>query len=292
MDGALPDVRTFTDEEVQSGQMDGGRASGQVAQGVEQEVVGAGQGDASWNRWTDEEWQRWNEGWWSWDQSAIAGRESAGDSWDPWRQWQGNLGDQRSPGWWDRAATKGDYSDPPPWSGWAHYRLWKRALTRWDTNTDVLLRRRSEKILKTFDYDLQAKLDHLSDQALQSQDYLRNIFGVLDVLAGEKEASEKRRAVRAALYEGPRKPEESLAQYSLRRDAQFSTASQYISIPDDLKAFMMEEQAGLSRQNLQNLRVLTGGVTDFRQVVRALQILDTSEDFADFGHGGRAHHEG
>lgn len=278
MDGALPDVRTFTDEEVQSGQMDGGRASGQVAQGVEQEVVGVGQGDASWSRWTDEEWQRWNEGWWSWDQSAIAGRESAGDSWDPWRQWQGNHGDQRSPGWWDRAATKGDYSDPPPWSGWAHYRLWKRALTRWDTNTDVLLRRRSEKILKTFDYDLQAKLDHLSDQALQSQGYLQSIFEVLDVLAGEKEASEKRRAVRAALYEGPRKPEETLAQYSLRRDAQFSTASQYISIPDDLKAFMMEEQAGLSRQNLQNLRVLTGGVTDFRQVIRALQILDTEDE--------------
>ena len=223
MDGALPDVRTFTGEEVESGQMDGGQASDQAA-------PGGGQGDVSWTRWTDEEWQQWNEGRWAWGHSAIANRG----------QWQGQQGDQRHSGWWDRTVVKGDYSDPPPWSGWQHFRLWKRALTRWNNNTDVLLKRRSEKILKTFDYDLQAKLDHLTDQALQSEDYLRNIFDVLDVLAGEKEASEKRRAVRAALYEGPRRSEETLAQYSLRREAQFTTAAQFINIPDDLKAFMME----------------------------------------------------
>ena len=113
--------------------------------------------------------------------------------------------------------------------------------------------------MKTFDWNLQARLDHLSDQSLQSPRYLQHIFSVLDVLAGEKEESEKRRVVRAALYEGPRKADETLAQYSLRRDSQFAMASQFVDIPDDLKAFMLEEQAGLSRQNLQNLRVLTGG---------------------------------
>jgi len=97
-------------------------------------------------------------------------------------------------------------------------------------------------------------------------------------LAGEKEESEKRRVVRAALYEGPRKADETLAQYSLRRDSQFAMASQFVDIPDDLKAFMLEEQAGLSRQNLQNLRVLTGGEQSFTKVVRALQVLDVDDE--------------
>jgi hypothetical protein len=122
--------------------------------------------------------------------------------------------------------------------------LWKRALVRWDSNTDVLLRRRSKKVLKSFDYDLQAKLDHISDQELQGAGYLNSIFAVLDILAGEKETSERRRVLRAALYEGPRRSDESLAQYALRREAQFMSVTPFINIPDDLKAFMLEERAG------------------------------------------------
>ena len=105
--------------------------------------------------------------------------------------------------------------------------------------------------MKVLDWELQSTLDHVPDQDLQSPKYLEHIFSVLDVLAGEKEESEKRRAIRAALYEGPRKSDPSLAQYSLRRDSQFSVASKYVQLPNDLKAFMLEEQAGLSRQNLQ-----------------------------------------
>ena len=41
---------------------------------------------------------------------------------------------------------------------------------------------------------------------------------------------------------------------------------------------MLEEQAGLSKQNLQNLRSLTGGTHDFSRVVKALQILDVDDE--------------
>ena len=98
---------------------------------------------------------------------------------------------------------------------------------------------------------------------------------MLDGLAGEKESSEKRRHVRAALYEGARKSDESLVQYALRREAQFSGADKYLTLPDELKAFMLEEQAGLSKQGVQNLRVLTGGSNNYREVRKALQIMDT-----------------
>ena len=46
------------------------------------------------------------------------------------------------------------------------------------------------------------RLDHIDDDTLTSKGYLTAILEVLDVIAGEKEDSEKRRAVRAALYEG------------------------------------------------------------------------------------------
>ena len=198
--------------------------------------------DAWTNQWTAEEWNEWNAGRWrardgqhsGSRRAAIGAGESTGDSPDPWTAWRGPGSWQNQ--WWDKPG-KGDYSDPPPWSGWSRYRLWKRSLTRWGSNTDVLLKRRSEKILKSMDWELQSKLDHLTDAELQGQDYLKVIFSVLDVLAGEKEESEKRRCVRAALYEGPRKSEETLAQYSLRREAQFTAASRYVNLPGRPQGF-------------------------------------------------------
>ena len=269
----MEDIRDFTGDLGGDGQPNEVRNDGQ---GLPSGEVTVQQPDG----WLEEEWRQWNQGWW-WFSSATAWapRESNGVSWDPWSCWRGHRGFQPwSDGAWDHQPTGGDFSDPPQWSGWSHYRLWKRALVRWNSNTDVLLRRRSKKVLKSFDYDLQAKLDHISDQELQGAGYLNSIFAVLDILAGEKETSERRRVLRAALYEGPRRSDESLAQYALRREAQFMSATPFINIPDDLKAFMLEEQANLSKQSVQNLRVLTGGSSDFRQVLKALRVLDTDEE--------------
>eukprot|EP00435_Cladocopium_sp_Y103_P025971 s1981_g6.t1 len=135
-------------------------------------------------------------------------------------------------------------SDPPGWPGFQHYRLWKKAVSRWHQSTDVKYWRRSEKILKSTDWELQARFEHISDQDLQGPNYLEHLFQVLDVLAGEKEFSEMRRSVRAALYEG----------------------------------FMLEEQAGLSKQALQSLRVLTAGNSEYEAVKQALRVIDIEEE--------------
>lgn len=103
-------------------------------------------------------------------------------------------------------------------------------------------------------------------------------MAILDVLAGERSSSEKRRTIRAALYEGSRRSDESLAQYALRREAQFANADPFMTIPDELKAFLLEEQANLNKQNLQNLRTITAGSQDYSSVKKALQILDTQEE--------------
>ena len=52
---------------------------------------------------------------------------------------------------------------------------------------------------------LQARFEHLTDGDLTDPDYLNRILSVLDVLAGEKQSTEKRRAVRKALFEGSRR---------------------------------------------------------------------------------------
>ena len=80
------------------------------------------------------------------------------------------------------------------------------------------------------DCELQPKFEHIPDADLQGPQSLWQLFQVLDVLTGEREHTEMRRSVRAALYEGARGGDETLGQYFLRREAQFSTASRFIEI--------------------------------------------------------------
>ena len=246
-------------------------------------------GNARQGQWTEEEWRQWNAQWWrhaaasaSDGNGALPAQAASGQPLDS--SWgRGSYGWHGSRPEWDYGNNgkwygKGEFGDPPAWPGWGHYRLWKKAVQRWDRNTDIAVWRRSDRLLRVLDWELQQKLEHLPEDDLASTAYLDMILQVLDVLAGEKIESEKRRKVRAALYEGGRQAHESLAEYSLRREAQFAGAAPYVSLPDDLKAIMMEEQAGLSRQGLQNLRVLTQGNANYDQVKRALRILDTEEE--------------
>lgn len=266
--------------------------------------------------WTEAEWAEWNKKWY-WGQSWMSGSQwyasgeagqrdgAAGaaasttlpasgvehsDPWharngDPWSRRTSTSGAPpavdhgRQGGWWQSGHyAKGDYSDPPAWPGWSNYRLWRRAILRWNHNTDVSVWRRAEKVLKTLEWDLQAKLDHVSETTLASPAYITEILGVLDVLAGEREDSEKRGAVRAALFEGNRRGDESLAQYALRRESQFEVASRYIAIPEEIKGILLEEQSGLSKQSMQSLRVLTKGQHSYSEVRKALQVLDLDEE--------------
>eukprot|EP00913_Durusdinium_trenchii_P017415 g16371.t1 len=171
----------------------------------------------------------------------------------------------------DGRGEKREWSDAE-WAEWNKRWYW------WDSNTDVAVWRRAEKILKTLDWGLQAKLDHVSEATLASPAYLSEILRVLDVLAGENDESERRRAVRAALFEGTRKSDESLAQYALRRESQFENASRYMSIPEDIKGILLEEQSGLSKQGMQSLRVLTRGRRSYSEVKKALRVLDLDEE--------------
>lgn len=136
------------------------------------------------------------------------------------------------------------------------------------------------------DWDLQARFEHLSDQVITGPDYLTAVLDILDVLAGEKQASEMRRVVRKALFEGGRKNEESISQFALRRDQDFSMAEKYLQIPDDLKGIMLEEHANLSKQAMLNLRTLTGESNDYRMVSQALKVLDLEEE--SLSHKGKS----
>ena len=209
-----------------------------------------------------------------WQQQPWQGQSWSSASWGQ-GGWQGR--DWQSWGWWQpTSTTKGDFSDPPTWGGWASYRLWKKALARWDQNTDVPVWRRFEKLSKQLDWDLQSRLEHVDEKVLAGPGYLQAIFGILDGIAGEKDVSEKRRVVRAALFEGQRKKDETLS---------FAGADRYLTIPSELKAFILEETAALSRQGVQNLRTLTGGAADFDKMVGALKTLDVEEEPLTRGKG-------
>ena len=212
----------------------------------------------------------------TWSQRTTQ-RQWDGDSWQDhhWNSagWQWNQ-------WWQPGGqnARGDFSDPPAWGGWGSYRLWKRSVRRWDANTDVPVWRRFEKLAKQMDWELQAKFEHVPDQTLNSAAYLDEVLRILDAVAGEKEASEKRRVVRTALFEGQRRKDETLSQFALRREQEFLGMEPYLPIAPELKAFILEETAGLSKQGVQNLRTLTGGGADYQRVMNALKLLDVEEE--------------
>eukprot|EP00434_Breviolum_minutum_P029882 symbB.v1.2.026423.t1/scaffold2638.1/size74318/2 len=213
--------------------------------------------------WSDGQGDPWGEDRW-WEESRRGWQDDWGSRWG-------------SSDWWGNDRGK-DYSDPPAWAGWAHYRLWRKSVTRWHNSTDIKMHRRADRVMRSMEWDLQARFEHLTDGELTDDQYLNRMLGVLDVLAGEKQTTEKRRAVRKALFEGNRKGDESLSQFALRREQEFAMAERYVSIPSDLKAILMEENAALGKQGVMNLRTLTSGAGDFDTVVKALKVLDTEEE--------------
>ena len=216
-----------------------------------------------------------------WDE-VPADRERA-DHWssparDGWtaQDWQG----WRSSAWFadtTSKAVKADYSDPPQWPGWPFYRAWRKATLRWSKHTDVHVARRADKILKLFDWTLASEFQHLSDELLASDKGVDRIVQILGSLSGEREGDELRRAVRSAVFEFSRRKDETLTQYTERRDQDFTVLEEQFNIrlPTEVKSILLEEGASLQPQGEQNLRSLTEGKLAYETVSRALKDLDT-----------------
>ncbi len=164
---------------------------------------------------------------------------------------------------------KGNFSDPPAFPGFQHYRLFKKALRRWDELTDVKPWRRAEKVLRLFSWELEQKMEHISESDLRSTRYLDLILEVLDLEAGGPEQTEKKRVVREALFEHSRSRDETMPQYVHRRMQQFQQAESLgIHVPSEVRGAMLEEGAMLGEQGLQNLRTLTRSCGGQESLVR------------------------
>ena len=152
-------------------------------------------------------------------------------------------------------------------------------MARWNNSTDVALPRRADKVMKLFDWELQSKFEHLSDDVLQSTDGVIRIFEVMDRLSGEREGDDMRRATRAALFEYSRRRDETLSMFVGRRKQQCAQAEDFrVMLPSPVKALLLEEGAGLSAQGEHNFRTLTSARLDFDVVSKALRDLDTHRE--------------
>ena len=122
--------------------------------------------------------------------------------------------------------------------------------------------------------------EHLTEEMLASPSYLENIIDILNNKAGIRQDDEKRRAFKSAVTENGRRKDETLAQYAMRRLRDFNHASTFgVVIPDEFRATMLKEGAGLSEQNMQNLSSMVQGREHCPEVVaRALARLDVRSD--------------
>ena len=216
------------------------------------------------------------------DSAAI----SNGWSWSwrsQWDQW-GSHGWTRDDGWqsssWSSTHYKGDFSDPPAWPGWSHRRYWIAAVQRWNKNSDIPVEKMSEKILRSLGWELQADFEHIPESVLCTSAYLDIIIQVLNNKAGVQEDDEKRRAFKSAISENSRRRDETLAQFAVRRLQDFSKAAAFgVVIPNEFKATMLREGAGLNDQNMQNLAsLLRDDENNPDAVAKALSRLDLRAD--------------
>ena len=212
----------------------------------------------------------WSSGW-------LAG--SGGWSSSPWGGWQS------SPSWnWSSAgfdgSSKPDYSDPPSWPGWNYRKYWTAAIRRWNKFTDVPVHKRAEKVLRVLGWEMMADFEHLSEAELADGDYLERIISVLENKAGVREDDEKRKAIRAVMQESNRKKDETLAQYAVRREREFTKASSFgLDLPASLRSTLLREGALLSEQSQQNLVALLQGQDENPlAMAKALSRLDVRGD--------------
>eukprot|EP00971_Amphidinium_carterae_P308931 6138631-Amphidinium_carterae.1 len=262
------------------------------------------------------QWRRW--GWWhdSWQQPAttqsgaaasstmsnqqlpatsaaqpasVPMRETGtdGQGRDAWGQPSGQRGESFTgrPAWaadelgrWPPSAAR-EVSDPPTWAGWPNYRLWRKAVLRWDAATDIPVGKRAYRLLNKFEYSMQVHFEHLDEQLLSSKAYLSSMLEILDVLSGERAEDQLRRALTGTLMSWKREKQESLTQYVARREQQYLEAQKHgAQLPSLAKGFPLLEGAGLSQQSQANLRTLCSGQLLEPDVMRALRTLDVSSE--------------
>ena len=134
--------------------------------------------------------------------------------------------------------------------------------------------------MRSLGWEMQPDFERIPESVLHTSAYLDLIIEVINNKAGVREDDEKRRVFRAAISDQNRHREETLAQFAMRRQKEFSQATAFgIVIPDSFKATMLKEGANLSEQNQQNLCALLAGQDDDpNAVARALSRLDVRSD--------------
>lgn len=226
-----------------------------------------------------------------WSQASAIGATPPGPMWSTTWTSSWSSAPWHSNGWqwssWDWSQTgssgvhyKGDFTDPPTWPGWSHRKYWVQAVRRWDKSSDLPVHKRAEKVLRSFGWELQPDFEHVPESVLASSAYLDVLIEILNNKAGVREDDEKRRAFKAALMEQQRRRDETLAQFAVRRQRDFTHAASFgVAIPEAFRATMLREGAGLSEQNQQNLVALLQGHEDeVNAVAKALSKLDVRSD--------------
>ena len=210
------------------------------------------------------------------------------DAWNPamapWASGARGLPDTGPPRVW-----KGEFSDPPAWPGWQYRRQWVAAVRRWNKASDVPVGRRAERVLRTLAWEMAAEFEHLTETQLTAADYLEKIIGVIEMKAGAREDDHRRAAFKAVLHDNGRRKDESMGQFANRRLRDFTRASSYgIQLPNEFKAALLREGAGLNDQGLQNLTALMQGQDhDVDKLAHTLARLDVRHDrISGFAHDG------
>ena len=83
---------------------------------------------------------------------------------------------------------------------------------------------RLQEGLRTFNWSMQIKFEHISDVTLQSWNGVDEMLQLVDRLSGGREGDDLRRVALEAIFAFTERPDESLSMFVLRRERQVSHA--------------------------------------------------------------------
>eukprot|EP00971_Amphidinium_carterae_P071807 1420157-Amphidinium_carterae.1 len=155
------------------------------------------------------------------------------------------------------------------------YREWRRRAELWSLGTRLESIKHGPKLLSVLSGSAWETCKHLTPASVAKDDGVAEVFAVLDGVYGDPRDVMVVEAADAALYGTIRQAQEDIVSFMTRLDAQMRKLETLgtLTLPPEIKGFILAKQAGLNTQEVRELITLTGGDIGYDAVRKHLRRL-------------------
>ena len=171
-------------------------------------------------------------------------------------------------------ATIGD--SPPSFDGSVEiYKEWRRRAELWQMSTKLDPVKRGAKLVSVLTGAAWDALRHVPMNELASEEGSKLVFDTLDAIFADPSDVSLVEATDDALYLTVRQAQEELVAFQSRLDSKFRRleAVGNVSLPDEVKGFVLAKQSGLTTAELREMLTLSGGSLKYEAIKTGMRRL-------------------